>query len=134
MGTVQIVVRLDDWFAERLEAVNCSPDARAYVVSVLSSFKRADGDLSDRSIVVAFANARDHGNFEHFQRIGDWVLWTATIMPGAIAEHRETIETLGRMSYYTCHRMVQRTWPVYEELADELPSLAQKVRCTLQLP
>ena len=129
METVKVVIKLDDWFADRLTQLRCSADARAYVVGVLMKYRSADEDLSRRSIVLAYCDARETGRFENFQRVGDWALWVSALQPNE--SDREIVESLGRMSYYTCHRLMRRSWPVYEELADELPVIASGVRCNL---
>lgn len=128
---MELVTRLDDWFAERLQDLRCREDTRAYVTGVLAGF-RLDGDMSRQSVVLAYADAREKGDFAAFQRIGDWVLWVDAMHPHFIKDNREVIETIGRLSYYTCHRIMQRQWVLYEELADDLPRIAHGVRCKLE--
>lgn len=130
---MELVTRLDRWFAERLEGLKCREDTRAYVTGVLSGFK-VEGDMSRESVVLAFADARLRGDFAAFQRIGDWVLWVDVVHPHAIHDNREIVESIGRMSYYTCHRIMRGQWHVYEELADELPRIVHGVRCKLSPP
>jgi hypothetical protein len=127
MTAMDLIKRLDGWFAERLEGLQCTPDTRAYVIGVLGK-KRWDGDiLVGESIVLAFNDALITSDFAAFQRIGDWVLWIDSVYPEYINDHRDVIESIGRRSYYSCHRIMRGQWRVYEELADELPSIAAKV-------
>jgi len=114
-----------------LAPVKCSSIARAYVVGVLGKFKSADDDLSNESIVCAYYSARSTGDFAKFLRIGDWALWTNIVVPESIVMHRDVIESFGRLSYYACHRMVHRSWPVYEEIADEFLRIAHNARAEL---
>lgn len=118
------VTRLEDWFCRSLEGVEASPDARAYLVSLFASMKSAQEDLSRESIVLAFAEARTTGEFQKFQRIGDWVVWCMSFAPESIGA-RELVIDLGRLSYYACWRMTNKEWTVYEELADNLPRLTK---------
>lgn len=128
MSAMDLIKRLDDWFADKLDGLQCAPDTLAYVVGVLGK-KRWEGDiLAGESIVLAFNDALVTSDFVSFQRIGDWVLWVDSVYPEYINGHRELIESIGRRSYYTCHRIMRGQWHVYEELADELPSIAEKVR------
>lgn len=106
------------------------PETIAYVAGVLKSLAhpRALDDMSKRSVILEFAEARTTGDFATFQRIGDWVLWVDIVMPDALVGTREAVESVGRQSYYTCHRILRGQWRVYEELADELPKIALSAR------
>jgi hypothetical protein len=128
MGHVELVLRLDDWFAERLEHLRYRDDTRAYIIGVLSKYRFSNDDLSNRSIVLAYRDAREGGGFAAFQQIGDWVLWASSIHPRYVEVDRTVLESFGRLSYYTCYTMLRHSWPVYEELADELPNIARAVK------
>jgi len=123
-----IVKKLDAWFAERLQGMQYSPEAVAYVTGVLSKRRWEGQDMSHQSVVLAYQDARLKSDFAGFQRIGDWVLFIDSVHPQHFDGVRETVETLGRLSYYRCFRLMGGTWRVYEDLTDELPSLAAKVR------
>lgn len=124
---MEIVTRLDRWFASRLEPLKFGADTKAYVTGVLSRLQVNDMLVHD-SIVLAFDDARRTGGFAEFQRIGDWVLWVDALHPSFIAEHHEVVESIGRLSYYACHRLMRGQWPVYEELADQFPAIVRGVR------
>ncbi len=130
---MELVARLDRWFADSLRDVPCRDDTRAYVVGVLTGFCGSAGDMSRESVVLAYADARRRGDFATFQRIGDWVLWIDAVHPSSIEDHLQVVESIGRMSYYACNHLVKQ-WPLYEELADDLPRIARVVRCKLGLP
>jgi len=120
---------LDVWFDNALHGLRCDNDTRAYVAGVLAGFgTRADGDLSNESIVLMYNDARVNGDFSRFQRIGDWVLWVSTLYPKHVAENITLVETIGRLSYYSCHRILRREWKLYEELAEDLPRIARDAR------
>jgi hypothetical protein len=124
------VVRLEDWFGKSLESVEASPDARAYLVSLFASMKSAEDDLSKKSIVLTYAEARDRGDFAGFQRLGDWVLWSMSFAPHSMAVPDLALD-FGRLSYYACWRLTRKEWRVYEELADDLPRLSRNIRRNL---
>lgn len=127
---MELITRLDGWFAGKLEGLLCRDDTRAYVAGVLSDFKPKDV-LSDRSIALAWQEARLKGDFVAFQRLGDWVLWCEAMQPAFNKDNRVLIQSIGRMSYYACHRIMHQQWVLYEELADDLPMIAAGVRCKL---
>lgn len=125
------VSKLDDWFAKKLGAVKLEHDTCAYIVGVLSKFRSASEDLSKCSIVIEYSEARASGNFSSFQKIGDWVLWMSITNPEHIAPVSEVVETIGMLSYNSCYRIVKYQWPVYEELAGDLPRIAREARSAL---
>ena len=127
---MDIIVGLDSWFADRLHGMRRKPETVAYIAGVLKSLAkpRELDDLSKRSVVLEFASARETGDFATFQRIGDWVLWVNIVMPESLEGTREAVESVGRQSYYTCHRILRGQWRVYEELADDLPTIARSAR------
>lgn len=127
-----VITGLDNWLAARLESLKDQyfPETLAYVIGVLKAQAKPKNeiDMSNRSIVLEYALANENGNFETFQRIGDWVLWVDIIIPQSIVYSKEVVESIGRQSYMSCYRIMHGKWKVYEELADVLPSLALHVR------
>ena len=127
---MDVIQGLDAWFTERLQGLNYRPETVAYVAGVLkaqSSPKNA-ACMAGKSVVLAYADARQAGDFLQFQRIGDWVLFVDIVLPDSLKNEREAVETIGRLSYLACYRMLRYKWQLYEELADQLPVLAQHVR------
>lgn len=118
------MTRIDErFFAERLTRLRCSPEAKAYIVGVMCSFVRPVG-FEMTSVVTQFALARERGDFVAFQRLGDWILWARSIVP--TVDHVDVWESVGRLSYDACHRLLRGQWKVYEELADGLPDLTRQ--------
>lgn len=124
-----IVKRLDEWFADRLRGLKYTPETIAYVAGVLAKrHHREQDDMSRESVVLAYHDASIRCDFARFQRIGDWVLFTATLHPEFIKDNRKVVETIGRQSYLSCHRILRGQWHCYEEIADELPLIAALAR------
>lgn len=130
---MDIVKGLDSWFAERLQGLHYRPETIAYVAGVLKAQAnpRPEECMAGKSVVLAFAEARERGDFAEYQRIGDWVLFVNVVLPESIEHEREAVTTIGQLSYYSCYRLIHYKWDLYEELADELPSLALHVRLKL---
>ncbi len=105
-----------------------NPETIAYIVGVLSKRRWDSDDLSNQSVVLTFQDACLKGDFVTFQRIGDYVLFIDTAYPEHFNGIRECVENVGRLSYQRCFRLMGGKWRVFEELADELPSLVSKVR------
>lgn len=127
---MELIVRLEDWFDERLRGIDCSSDARAYVVGVLAKYRNAEHDMSRTSVVLSFAEAKLRGSFEAYQRIGDWVLFLSSVHPQALQGYDQVVHEIGTSSYEACNRIMMGQWPVYDELAYRLPVLVTQVgRC-----
>jgi|SRR5579871_4567820 len=118
-------------FAEKLKALPRDPETVAYVVGVLGKRKWEGDDLSQDSILLAYVDANEKGDFAGFQRIGDWVLFADIMVPAHFTGVREFVENVGRLSYYRCFRLMGGKWRVYEELADDFPRLVTQVRQAL---
>ena len=122
---------LDSWFFERLSGISPNAETHAYVVNVLARM-RPESDMSKDSIVIEFERARlGGGGLVAYQRIGDWTLWVDVFCPEHVEPHRDVFMTLGRLSYGSCHRLLRGRWGLYEELADSLPEIIERVRCKL---
>ena len=121
------VTGLREWFTETLNDVDVQELTRAYVIDVLSTLKPKD-DMHNESIVLAYYNACNVGEFVKFKHIGDWVLWADTFVPQVLSSSHDVVESMGRLSYYACHRILRRQWPIFEELADDMPRIVHRVR------
>lgn len=128
-----VIHQVDRWFADRLHGLRYSPDVIAYVAGVLSRKRWENADMSKQSVVLAFHSASVTGDFVGFQRIADWVLFVETMYPEHLKGVQDVIESLGRQSYYSCHRIIRGQWRLFEELADELPTIAEASRKQLMI-
>lgn len=125
---------LDSWFTTRLSTLSGSDTLKAYVAGVLKGYVSTVHNPLTTSIVMEFAAAHAKGDFVALQRVGDSVLWIGAVLPARFKIYASTYETLGRFSYNACHRMLRGSWPVYEELADELPRIIKTTRSVLSEP
>lgn len=130
---LELVLKPADWFADRMSAARLSHDTGAYIAGLMGKYVHVQDDMSKRSIILAFRGASEQGDFEGFQRIGDWVLWASIVHPDSLSDGREATVSVGRLSYHACHRIMRGSWPVYQELADRLPVIAHDVRCNLKM-
>lgn len=121
---MELIVRLDSWFAERMIALECNADARAYIIGVLTKFKDASGDMSSASMVLSYADACKTGRFDAYQRMGDWSLWLGSVHPSV--NNWDVVETIGQLSYLRCNSLMMGRWQVYAELGEKLPTIIKQ--------
>lgn len=126
-----LVQNIREWFTDKLQHIDATPNATAYVINVLASMACnsktiASYDLSSESIVLAYIAAKHLHSFDAYVRIGDWILYRRST--NLIDLHRDDVEvTMARLSYYTCYRMMGKSWIVYEELADNFVPFTKQV-------
>lgn len=133
MGEHQIYGNLHTYFANELEELNCNENTRSYITNLLSSFRNSSIDYSNESLTLIYWDAQQKGDFVKYQRLADWVLFTASIFPehlnGATTEYYYSI---GQLSYYACYRLLNRSWQLYEELADDFVPLSEQTRSIIR--
>ena len=118
-----VVNDLKQWIDCALDDVKSSKEAKSYIANVLSQHS-----LNDCSLVLKFCDAKASGKFHLFQEIGDYVLFVNSLFA---TQHRDVHLTLARLSYYSCYRILQKQWPLYEELADQLPAYTKQIKNAL---
>lgn len=123
---------LTNFFNDTLSELNCNSDTRAYIVSIFSKYKFSDCDLSKDSLTLTFAQARDKQDFLTFQTLGDWIFFSKSFAPQHLHHaSEEYYRNLGRMSYGSCYKLINRQWKLFEELSDNFIVLEEQTRALL---
>jgi hypothetical protein len=119
---------VNGFFQELLIDLDCQDDTKAYIVSIYGKYKVADFDLSQDSITLLFAQARSKHDFVSYQTLGDWIFFANTMVPGHFQSSKEYYDTIARLSYYSCYKLINGQWRLFEEMADDFMSLEARVR------
>jgi hypothetical protein len=120
---------LNTFFSNQLENLKCDYDTRAYIVSVLDRFKTISADYSKESLTVLYAEAKFKQDFYTFQNIGDWLFFCNTLFPEHLNNaSQDYYYSMGRLSYYSCYKLIDRQWKLYEKMADEFVYLSHSTR------
>ena len=116
---------LEEFWHRQLERVECDSFARAYLSNLLAR----PVDLSDCSLSIVFLEAKQRQDFEQFQNLGDYLFFAKSCYPEALSgASEEYYQSLARLSYYSCFRLINRKMFVYEYLADEFVKLTEQIR------
>lgn len=108
---------LISFFSEEFEELSCNIETRAYITSIFS--RASDFDLSKESLTLLFAKARNEHNFSIYQNIGDWIFYCKSLNPEHLHFASEDYYySLGRLSYYSCYKLLNRKWKIYDEMAE----------------
>ena len=123
---------LTAFFDEVLAELPCQSDTKAYIVSVFAKYKNPEYDLSKDSVTLTFSQARDKQDFSTFQNLGDWIFFSKTFVPAHLHNASEDYyDTVGRLSYYSCYRLINKQWKLFEEMADNFIVLEKETRTLL---
>lgn len=94
----------------------------------------ADFDLSKDSVTVLFAQARSKHDFLIYQNLGDWIFFSNTMASAHLHNaSQDYYQTIARLSYYSCYKLINKKWKLFEELSDNFPVLESKVKEKLEL-
>lgn len=125
---------MSDFFQGILKDLPCREDTKAYIIGIFSDFQRsAKNDLSKNSITLIFAKARFNHDFSIYQNLGDWLFFSRVFFPEHLSNASEDYYTsIGQISYYSCYRLLNRQWLLYEELSDQFTNLEVKTKFLLR--
>jgi len=117
------------FFDELLSDLNCQNDTKAYIISIYGKYRSAQFDLSKDSITLRFAQARNNQDFLTYQNLGDWIFFSNTLAPSHLKfASKDYYDTVARLSYYACYKLINRQWKLFEELSDNYLSIERQVR------
>lgn len=121
------------FFEEMLNDLECHPTTRAYIASIYGKYKSSEFDLSKDSVTLLFAQARNNHDFLIYQNLGDWIFFINTLAPQHFAHaSKDYYDTVARLSYYSCYKIINKQWKLFEELSDNFTFLETQVKCKLQ--
>jgi len=125
---------ITNFFEDLLIDLECQRDTKAYIVSIYGKFRSADHDLSKDSVTLLFAQARNKHDFLTYQNLGDWIFFSNTMAPRHLHDaSQDYYQTIARLSYYSCYKLINKQWKLFEELSDNFPKLEHQVKTKLEL-
>jgi len=129
------MINLSSFFEERLENLYCDPTTRAYITGIFTKYKTATDDLScSGSILLTYAEAKNQQSFQKLNNIADWLFWTETVCPEFLNDaSKDYYYTIGQLSYYSCYKLTNKKWLVFERLSDEFIELTNETRKLIKL-
>jgi hypothetical protein len=120
---------ISSFFDELLNDLNCQHETKAYIISIYRKFQTAEFDLSKDSVTSMFSQARSKQDFLIYQNLGDWIFFANTMAPSHLKfASKDYYDTVARLSYYSCYKLINRQWRLFEELADDFILLEAQVK------
>jgi hypothetical protein len=115
---------------ERTSKLNTeNRETKSYVHGIFRQYISSNGDLSKDIIIIKYSEAQKDHSFQKHQQLADWLFFGLSTFP----EHfnncsQEYYETIGKMSYYKCYKILHRKWPCFEELADRFEEFVDNIK------
>lgn len=120
---------VNKFFQEAFADLECRNDTKAYIISIYDKFKSADTDLSNNSVTTQFAHARTKHDFNTYQNLADWIFFSNTLYQQHLKNaSKEYYDTVARLSYYSCYKLINKQWKLFEELADNFQNIENQVK------
>ncbi len=119
--------KIINFFEEALSDINCQNDTKSYIVGIYGKYISATHDLSKDSITLLFAQARNNHDFFAYQNLGDWIFYKNTIFKDD-SINKEYYDTIARLSYNSCYKLINKKWKLFEELSDNLIKIEYEVK------
>lgn len=117
------------FFEDLLDDVRCQRDTKAYIISIYGKFKSSEFAFPNDSITSLFAQARNNQDFLTYQNLGDWIFFVNTLAPQHFKyASKEYYDMIARSSYYSCYKLINRQWKLFEELSDNFLVLESQVK------
>ncbi len=124
---------LESYFVEKVNNLSGRNDTKAYITSTLLKYKTATYDLSKEILILEYAKAKEKNDFSIYQNLADWILFVGSIHPNSLKEPSEGYYySIAQVSYYKCYTIVNKSWPLFEEMADRLPQITYYLRDELK--
>lgn len=125
---------ITNFFEDLLTDLECQRDTKAYIVSIYGKFRRADYDLSKDSVTLLFAQARNKHDFLTYQNLADWIFFSNTMAPSHLqAASQDYYQTIAQLSYYSCYKLINKEWKLFEELSDNFQKLERQAKEKLEI-
>ena len=126
-------VSLEDYFNSKISNLNCRTDTRAYISSTLDKYKNTVPDFADKSLTLEYSEAKFNFSFQKYQELGDWLFFMESMYPEALkGASKEYYNSIAQSAYYKCYVMMNRSWILFEEIADKFPDLIIQMRVEMQ--
>lgn len=123
-----------NFFEEILSDLKCQQDTKSYIISIYGKYKSAEDDLSKDSVTLLFAQARNNHDFLSYQKLADWLFFINSVAPEHLNNaSKDYYDTIAKLSYYSCYKLINKQWKLFEQLADEFVPLTNMAKKSIEL-
>lgn len=120
---------ISKFFEEVLSDLTCQDDTKAYIISIFNKYISAQHDLSKNSVTLLFSQARHNHDFLTYQNLGDWIFFQNTLNGSYLRDaSKDYYDTIARLSYNSCYKLINKKWKLFEELSDNFIILEDQTK------
>lgn len=107
--------------------ITCKESTKSYIIGNLANIKR--NDLSKDSITLFYGKAVQNYNFEKFQNLADHLFFIECFFPENLKNaSAKYYNDIAKKSYYSCYKIVNKRWILFEELADQFEVYTRTIK------
>jgi len=127
MALIETAINLNGFFSNQINKIPIGqPATKAYIDGILAKPAK---DLSNKSLTIIYSQAKFEYRFDLFQQLADYILFSKIVFPESLNAADQTYyNALAQNSYYTCYRLINKQWVLFEELADMFPAIVSQTR------
>jgi hypothetical protein len=119
---------LKTFFQKELNSLNCDIKTKSYILTILTDYN-PENNYSNESLTLIYAKAKHTQDFVIFQNLGDWLFFCHSVFPDCLNNaSSEYYQSIARLSYYSCFRLINKKWLIFENLADDYDYLTTSTR------
>ena|ERR1700748_283192 len=123
-----IKLSLEDYFNTKIKNLKCRKDTSAYITNTLCNYKNSVYDFQNKSLTLEFAEAKFQSSMKKYNELADYILFMEIMFKGALCgASPEYYHGLAQSAYFKCHILMNRSWKLYEELADTFPVIIDQL-------
>ncbi len=125
------ISNFSEYFNNRVKNLNCRKDTASYIANTLQNYKNSVYDFQNKSLTLIFAEAKFNFSYKLFQDLADYILFMEATFPGSLkSATQEYYWSLAQTSYYKCHILLNKSWPLLEEISDLFPQIIKQLNST----
>ncbi len=122
------IENLASYFSKQIKINKCQQTTQAYVVEIFSR----ECPIITESLTLAYSEARAECSFKNYQCLADSILYIKSLYPEYLCNASpEYYDALAQNSYYSCYKLINKQWKLFEELADLFPQIIKEIRNSL---
>ncbi len=84
-------------------------------------------------MTLLYIKAKEKQDFVSYQSLADYIFFASAIFPESLSDASDDYYiTIGQLSYYSCYKLLNRQWHLYECLSDQFAPLSTEARTLIR--
>lgn len=101
-------------------------ETKEYIKSIFIKYLNFNLNNFNESYTLKYINANN--KFDKYQDLADELLFMSSLFPESLNyASKNYYESIGKLSYYRCFKILNGQWPLFEELSDKFDYFASAI-------